>query len=133
MYTNIRLSVYVQHGLFGTTCRKVFKATPQQGQDGPRDQAVSNETPSTHPPETFYMVRNPTTSGTKPAEPHIMGFTSHQGPLVSRAGVAVSSYIFGVVIVLGPLAAASLTGGPCRVVSPVADLKRCLFKKEIIM
>ena len=62
---------------------------------------------------------------------NIMGFTSHQGPLVSRAGVAVSSYIFGVAIVLGPLAAASLAGGPCRVVSPVADLKRFLLKKNV--
>ena len=61
----------------------------------------------------------------------IMGFTSHQGPLVSRAGVAVSSYIFGVVIVLGPLAAASLTWGPCQVVYPVADLKRCLFQQKM--
>ena len=28
-------------------------------------------------------------------------------------------------LVLGPLTAASLTGGPCRVVSPAADLPRC--------
>ena len=60
-----------------------------------------------------------------------MAFTSHQGPLVSMEGVAVISYIFGVGLVLGPLAATSLMGEPCRVVSPIADLKRCLFETKI--
>ena len=59
-----------------------------------------------------------------------MGFTSHQGPLVSRAGVAVSSYIFGVVIVLGPLAAASLTGGALPSCFPRRGFEKVSLQKK---